>query len=38
MAGYFVRERIISAVKRGEFVSDRMTYIILEAAGVISFF
>jgi hypothetical protein len=28
-AGSFVRKRIISAVKRVEFVSDRMSYIIL---------
>jgi hypothetical protein len=28
-AGFFVHERIISAVKRVEFVSDRMPYIIL---------
>jgi hypothetical protein len=28
--GCFVHERIISAVKRVEFVSDRMSYIILE--------
>jgi exonuclease III len=27
--GFFVRKRIISAVKRVEFVSDRMSYIIL---------
>jgi exonuclease III len=27
--GFFVHKRIISAVKRVEFVSDRMTYIIL---------
>jgi hypothetical protein len=27
--GFFVHKRIISAVKRGEFVSDRMSYIIL---------
>jgi exonuclease III len=28
--GYFVHNRIISAVKREEFVSDRMTYITLK--------
>jgi hypothetical protein len=28
-AGFFVHKRIISAVKRVEFVSDRMSYIIL---------
>jgi hypothetical protein len=27
--GFFVHKRIISAVKRDEFVSDRMSYIIL---------
>jgi hypothetical protein len=27
--GYFVHKRIISAVKRVEFVSDRMSYVIL---------
>jgi hypothetical protein len=27
--GYFVHRRIMSAVKRAEFVSDRMSYIIL---------
>jgi hypothetical protein len=27
--GFFVRKKIISAVKRVEFVSDRMSYIIL---------
>jgi hypothetical protein len=27
--GFFVHKRIISAVKRVEFVSDRMSYIIL---------
>jgi exonuclease III len=27
--GYFVHKRIISAIKRPEFVSDRMSYIIL---------
>jgi hypothetical protein len=27
--GFFVHKRIISAVRRVEFVSDRMTYIIL---------
>jgi hypothetical protein len=28
-AGFFVHKRILSAVKRVEFVSDRMSYIIL---------
>jgi hypothetical protein len=28
--GFFVHKRIISAVKRVEFVSDRMSYIILK--------
>jgi len=27
--GYFVHHRIVSAVKRVEFVSDRVTYIVL---------
>jgi hypothetical protein len=27
--GFFVHHRIVSAVKRGEFVSDRMPYIVL---------
>jgi hypothetical protein len=29
--GFFVHKRIISAVKRVEFVSDRMSYIILRS-------
>jgi hypothetical protein len=36
--GLFVPKRIKSAVKRVEFVSDRMSYIILRVAGVISLF
>jgi hypothetical protein len=32
----FVYKRIISAVKRAERVSDRMSYIILQVAGVMS--
>jgi dihydroorotate dehydrogenase len=28
-AGFFIHRRIISAVKRVEFLSDRMSYIIL---------
>jgi hypothetical protein len=36
--GCFVHQRIISAIKRVEFVSDRMSYIVLELAGVISLF
>jgi hypothetical protein len=27
--GFFVHKRIITAVRRGEFVSDRMSYILL---------
>jgi hypothetical protein len=34
--GFFIHKRIISAVKKVEFVSDRMSYIIKEVAGVIS--
>jgi hypothetical protein len=33
-----VHNRIISAVKRVEFVSDRMSYITLKAVGVISLY
>jgi exonuclease III len=33
--GFFSHKRIISAVRRVEFVSDRMSYIILEVAGAI---
>jgi exonuclease III len=36
--GFFVHKRIISAVKRVEFVSDRMSHIILRGPGVISLF
>jgi hypothetical protein len=28
--GFFVHKRIISAVRRGKFISDRMSYIILK--------
>jgi hypothetical protein len=35
---FFLHKRIILSVKRVEFVSDRMSYIILEVAGVISLF
>ena len=28
--GFFVHQRIASAVKRAEFVSDRMSYIVLK--------
>jgi hypothetical protein len=31
-AGFFVHTRIISAVKRVEFISDRMSYIILRGS------
>jgi len=27
--GFFVHHRIISAVKRGEFISDRVSYVVL---------
>jgi hypothetical protein len=33
VTGYFVHKRIISAVKRVEFVNDRMSYIILRGRG-----
>jgi hypothetical protein len=33
-SGFFVHKRIISAVKRVEFVSDRMSYIILVLRGL----
>jgi hypothetical protein len=36
--GFFVHERIISAVKRVQSVSDRMSYIILRGRCVISLF
>jgi hypothetical protein len=36
--GFFVHKRIISAVKRVESVSDRMSYIILRGRCVISLF
>jgi hypothetical protein len=36
--GFFVHKRIISAVKRVEFVSDRMSYIMLRGRCVISLF
>jgi hypothetical protein len=36
--GFLVHKKIISAVKRVEFASDRMSYIILELTAVISLF
>jgi hypothetical protein len=33
--GFFIHKRIISAVKRVEFISDRMSYTILEVTGAI---
>jgi len=37
-AGFFLHHTIVSTVKRAEFVSDRMSYIVLRGAGVISLF
>ena len=34
----FLHHRILSAIKRVEFVSDRMSYIVLRGAGIISLF
>jgi hypothetical protein len=34
--GFFIHKRIISAIKSVEFISDRMSYIILMVTGVIS--
>jgi len=34
----FIHQRIISAVKKVEFISNRMPYIVLELAGAISLF
>ena len=34
---FFVHRRLVSAVKRMEFVSDRLSYIVLRVAGFISF-
>jgi hypothetical protein len=36
--GYFIHKRIESAVKKVEFISDRMSYIILRGGSVISLF
>jgi hypothetical protein len=36
--GFFVYNRIISAIKRVESVSDRMSYITLTVVGVISYY
>ena len=33
---FFVHRRLVSAVKRIEFVSNRLSYIVLEVAGFIS--
>jgi hypothetical protein len=35
---FFVHQRILSAIKRVEFVCDRMSYMVLRARGVISLF
>ena len=34
--GFFVHRRIVSAVKRVEFVSDRLSYIVLRGRWLIS--
>jgi len=34
--GFFVHHRIVSAVKRVEFVSDRLSYTVMTGPGVIS--
>jgi hypothetical protein len=36
--GFFVHHRIVSAIKRVQFVSDRMSYMVLRVRGVISLF
>jgi hypothetical protein len=36
--GFFVHQRITSAIKRVEFVSDRLSYIVPRGRGVISLF
>jgi hypothetical protein len=36
--GFFVHQRIVSAIKRVEVVSDRMSYMVLRGRGVISLF
>jgi hypothetical protein len=36
--GFFVHQRIVSAIKRVQFVSDRMSYMVLRGRGVISLF
>jgi hypothetical protein len=35
---FVVHQKIVSTVKRGEFVSDRMSYMVLRGRGVISLF
>jgi len=36
--GFFVHNKIISAVKRVEFVTERMAYITINVVGVISLY
>jgi len=36
--GFFVQHRVVSTVTREEFVSDRMSYIVLRGRSVMSLF
>jgi hypothetical protein len=37
-AGFYIYKRIVSAFKRVQFVSDRISYILLEVVGTILLF